>query len=187
MTAPTSRSESASESAGGEVLVGAGGIGDSTGITVTRLMATAGTIRGATRFTTETLTIEEEASAALQKSCVAGDLVAALLLTAARTGAPSPSTEIPGPPEGMLNPTVRAASTPVPLAAMNMADRKEAFPHAVAPAWVEAEDSMGAVVESLTAGEAESLTEEEAESLMRAAAAGIGKRQFRYVLIDRGI
>lgn len=159
---------------------GAGGIGDSIGITVTQLMATAGTTPGAIHFITETLTIEEEANAALQPSCAAEDLAAALLITIARAEPPGPSMAIPGPPEGMLNPAVRAASTPVPLAATTMADRKEAFRRAGAPAWAEAEGPMGAVVESLTAGEVESLTAGEVKGRTGAgaAAAGIDKRQF---------
>jgi hypothetical protein len=132
-----------------------------------QLMATTGTTRGAIRFTTEAITIEEEASVVLHPSYVAEDLAAALLFTTARVEPPSPSMEIPGPPEDMLNPTVRAASARVPSAATTMADRKEAFRHVEAPASVAAAD--------FTAVEAEGLT---------AAVAGIGNRIFVMFLVD---
>jgi hypothetical protein len=139
-------------------------------------MATAGTTPGAVRFTTEAITIEEEGRVALLPSCVAEGLApAALLFTTAQAEPPSPSTEIPGLLEDMLNPAVRAASAPVPSAATIMADRKGAFRHAEAPAWVETEGPMGAVEEGFTAVEA--------EGLMAAVvvAADIGNRQFCYV------
>jgi len=135
-------------------------------------MATTGTTPGAIRFTTEAITIEEEASVALLPSCAAEGLAAALLFTTARAEPPSPSTEIPGPPEDMLNHTVRPASARVPSAATTTADRKGAFRHAEAPVWVAVEGPMGAMAEGFMAGEA--------EVLMRAVA-GIGNRQFRYV------
>ena len=162
MAARTSRSETASESVGGEVLGGAGGIGDSIGITVTQRMATTGTTPGAIRFTTEAITIEEEVSAALLPSCVAEDFAAAMLFTTTRAGPPNPSTEIPGLLEDMLNPAVKAASAPVPSAATTMADRKGVFRHAEAPASVAAEGLTGAV-------------------------AGVGNRSFVMFLVDREI
>ena len=156
MAARTSRSETASESVGGEDLGGAGGIGDSIGITVMQRMATTGTTRGAIRFSTEAIIIEEEASVALLPSCVAEDLAPAVLFTTARAEPPGPSTEIPGLPEDTRNPAVRAASARVPSAATIMADRKGAFRRAEAPVLVAAEGLTGAVT-------------------------GIGNRRFRYV------
>ena len=64
LAARTSRSESASESAGSEVLDGAGVIGDSIGITATQCITTAGTTPGAERFITEAVSTEVEAHAA---------------------------------------------------------------------------------------------------------------------------
>ena len=164
LAARTSRSESASESVGGEVLGGAGGIGDSIGIIVTQLMATTGTTPGAIRFTTVAITIEAEVSVALLPSCVAEGLAAALLFTTARAEPPGRSKEIAGLLVDTLNPAVRAASARVPSAATTRVDRKGAFRHAEARASVEAEGSMGAEAEGLTG-----------------AGAGIGSRQFRYV------
>src|ERR1035437_9206404 len=64
MTARTSRSESASETASSAVLDGAGLIGDSIGKTDTQCITTAGTTPGAPRFTTGAVTTEEESRAA---------------------------------------------------------------------------------------------------------------------------
>ena len=64
MAGRTFHSESASESASSAVLDGAGLIGDSIGITDTQFITTAGTTPGAPRFTTGTITTEEEARAA---------------------------------------------------------------------------------------------------------------------------
>jgi hypothetical protein len=134
-------------------------------------MATTGTTPGAIRFTTEAITIEEEASAALLPSCVGEYFAAAVLFTTARAEPSSPSTEIPGQLEDMLNPAVRAASAPVPSVATIMADRKGAFRRAEAPVLVAAKGLTGA---------AAGFTAAEAEGLM-GVVAGIGNRQFRYV------
>jgi len=73
MKARTSRSESALESVSSEVLGGVGLIGDSIGITDTQFLTTTGTTPEAPRFTTGTLTTEEEARAAdLQAGPVPG-------------------------------------------------------------------------------------------------------------------
>ena len=65
MTARISRSESASESVGSEVLDGAGVIGDAIGMTDNaNYNHKAGTTPGATRFITGTITTEVEARAA---------------------------------------------------------------------------------------------------------------------------
>ena len=53
---------------------------------------------------------------------------------------PSLSMEIPGLLEATLNLVVRAASAPAPSAVMTMADKKEAFRNAAAPASATAED-----------------------------------------------
>jgi hypothetical protein len=60
LAARTSRSESA----GSEVLDGAGAIGDSIGVAITQLLAAAGTTPGATRFITGTPITEAGACAA---------------------------------------------------------------------------------------------------------------------------
>jgi len=170
LAARTSRSETATESAGGEVLGGAGGIGGSTGITITQLTATTGTTPGAIRFTTETITIDKEASVALLPSCVAEYFAAAVLFTTARAEPSSPSTEIPGLLEDMRNPAVRAASAPAPSAATTMADRKGAFRHA--------EAAVSVAEEGFTAVEAEGLV---------GVVADIGNRSFVMFLVDREI
>jgi len=170
MTAHTFHSGSASVSVGGEVLAGAGVIGDSIGTTITQVLTTTGTIPGATRFSTETITIDKEASAALLPSCVAEDFAAAVMCITARAGPPGRSKEIPGLLVDTLNPAVRAASAPVPSATTAMADRKGAFRNAAAPASVQVE---GLVAAEAAAG---------AEGLMGAVEVeGIGNRQLPYV------
>ena len=81
---------------------------------------------------------------------------------------PSLSTEMPGLLADTPNPAVRAASARAPSAAMTMADKKEAFRHAAAPASV--------VVEGFMAAEG-----------FTAVAAGVGNRTFVMFLADREI
>src|SRR5580704_6976572 len=113
MKARTSRSESVLESGFSEDLGGAGVIGDSIGTTTTQFIITTGTTRGAGRFTTGTISTEEEARGA------PGDFVAVLTqgiglqtpgagefttVREQRIGLSTETAEL----EGMGNPTARA-------------------------------------------------------------------------------
>lgn len=64
MAAHTCRSEPASESASSEVMDGAGATGDMIGMIDIQFMIAKDTTRAATRFITEAITIEGEASVA---------------------------------------------------------------------------------------------------------------------------
>ena len=150
-----SRLESASESAGSEVLGGAGVIGDSIGITDTQFMTTTGTTPRAGRSTTGTASTEIEVGAAVTVTGTAAELVAA---ATQRTGLPlagaAELTTVPAQHPGLstetlrliadtANPAARAASARAPSAATSMAERPEAIRHVEAPAWV-AEDFAAA-------------------------------------------
>ena len=69
------RLDSVLESAGSAVLDGDGAIGDSTGTTITRSITTAGTTRGAERFTTATI-ITVEAWRGVELTALAGEPMA---------------------------------------------------------------------------------------------------------------
>ena len=148
LAARTSRSESASESAGSEVLDGAGVIGDSIGITDTQCITTAGTTPGAARFITGTISTEEEAGAAelragaQRREQASGTSARAAESTTVPAQPPGLSTETRRLLEDTPNPAVRAASARAPSAATTMADRQGAFRHAEAPASV-AEQRVG--------------------------------------------
>jgi hypothetical protein len=120
LAGPTSHLESGSESVGGVVLDGDGGIGDSIGITIMPCLTTADTIPTAQRFTTGTVTFAVEWGARK--------------LSTARGQWPGLLTGIGRRPADTPRRAVRAASAPAPSAATTMADRPEAFPHAEAPA-----------------------------------------------------
>jgi hypothetical protein len=146
MTAHTFRSELDSESDSSEDMAGAGVIGDLIGTTDTRFITTTGTTREAARFTTETTIIEAEANAT-DSTAIVAEIVPAPMLG---TGLPASVVERPTVPapspghstatarrrEDTRNPAVRAGPARAPSAATTMADRREAFLHAEAPAWV---------------------------------------------------
>ena len=106
----TSRSESASESVGSEVLDGAGAIGDAIGMAVMQLLAAAGITRGATRFITAAPFTEVEVSTAVGP-CGAGLLTEVEVSTAVEARAavvsargPLLSTATTGQPGDTLRP-----------------------------------------------------------------------------------
>src|SRR5258705_11658667 len=102
-------------------------------------MITIGTTPGATRFTTGTTSIGEEASAAELTATVARIVPASTKGTGRPTGTqasgpdvstglaqrPDLSTETARPLEDMRNPAVKAASARAPSAAMTTAGTKE--------------------------------------------------------------
>jgi hypothetical protein len=88
-------------------------------------MITVGTTLGATRFTTEITSTEEESSGAK--------------VSIGPADRPDRSTETARLIEATRNRAVRAASARAPSAAMTMADKKGDFRNAAAPAWVAAE------------------------------------------------
>ena len=105
------------------------------------ILTTTGTTPGAPRFTTGTITTEEEARAAdLQRAPTqAPGLPAATSAEAAEfttvpAERPGLSTETPRLLEDTLNPAVRAAFARAPSAATDRADRQEAIRRAEAPA-----------------------------------------------------
>ena len=83
---------------------------------------------------------------ALLPTGVAEVFAAAVRFTTARAEPPSLSAEIPGLLEDMLNLAVRAASAPVPSAAITRVDVKEVFRHVEPPASVAAEGLTAVVV-----------------------------------------
>lgn len=121
LAAPILISDSALESAGSAVLAGDGVIGDSTGITITRSITTAGISPAAERFITATISIAVVESDA-------GESTTVLELR------PDHSMETGRQLEDMLSPVVRAASARVHLADMGMADRRGIFRRADGPA-----------------------------------------------------
>src|ERR1700722_17970748 len=133
----TSRSGSASESGGGVVLDGDGVIGDSIGIIITQPLITAGTTRGARRFTTEATTTTVEAHVAGSMASAVDSLADAADSAIIPEQPPGLSMEILVPPEATPTPAARAASAPAPSAATTMVARREAIRRAVAPASVE--------------------------------------------------
>jgi hypothetical protein len=108
------------ESVGGEVSDGAGVIGDSTGITITRSITTAGITPAAERSTTEAVLPGLEACGA-EVSTAEGQ---------------GRSTETGKRPGDTRHHTARAAYDRVPSAATAMADRQGASRHAGAPVLV---------------------------------------------------
>lgn len=135
LAARTSRSDSASESAGSEVLGGVGVTGGSIGITDTQCTTTSGITHGATRFITGTT------STGVQENVAEHSIVPAQQ--------PGLSAETRELPEDTLNPTARAASAQGHSATMTMADRKGVFRHEEAPASA-AEVFTEAVAEAFT-------------------------------------
>ena len=151
-----SRSESALELAGTEVLDGDGAIGDLIGITGTQCTTTTGTTPAVERFITGTISIAAEASVAdpraVDPSVAARDVAArsAVGLNAAdSTASAAGFTTIPGPrrnlsketgrrPAGMLNRAVRAASARALSAATITVERPGAIRRAETPVWVAA-------------------------------------------------
>ena len=141
MTAHTSHLESASGLASSGVSDGAGPTGDSIGITDTQFITTTGTTPEAPRFTTGTITTEEEASAAdlqLAPTQATGLRAATSAEAAEFTTVPADTTR---PFNGTcqlladtLNPAVRAEPARGPSTATDRADRQEAIRRAEAPA-----------------------------------------------------
>src|SRR5580704_9283324 len=106
LTAPISRSESASASAGTVALAGAGIIGDSIGTTGSPCSATTGIFPVATRFTTGPILDGLDSGGAGSITAATKETVAEL-----RTAPAQPaglSTETAKPLEDTLNPEVRA-------------------------------------------------------------------------------
>lgn len=146
MTAHTFRSELDSESDSSEDMAGAGVIGDLIGTTDTRFITTTGITREAARFTTETTITGAEASAADSTAIVAEIVPAPMLGTdlpasvvekpTVPARSPGHSTETARRREDTRNRAVRAGPAQAPSPATTMADRREAFLHAEAPAWV---------------------------------------------------
>jgi hypothetical protein len=171
LTARTSRSESASESASSEVLDGDGLIGDSIGVAISRLLGAEGTTPGAARFITGTPSTEVEARAAkfttvpARRAGLSTHEVEprAAEFTTVPAQRRDHSTETRGLLEATLRPAVRAASAQAPSAASGRADRQEAFRHVEGPASV--------------AGEFVAAVEQ------RAAVAGVGNRSFVIFLV----
>jgi hypothetical protein len=155
MTAHTFRSELDSESDSSEDMDGAGVIGDLIGTTDTRFMTTTGITREAARFTTETTITGAEASAADSTTIVAEIVPAPMLRTGLLASvvekptvtarSPGHSTETARRREDTRNPAVRAGPAHAPSAATTMADRREAFLHVEAPAWLAEEEGVAAV------------------------------------------
>lgn len=146
MTAHTFRSELDSESGSSEDMAGAGGIGDLIGITDMRFITTTGITREAVRFTTETTITEAEVSAADSTAIVAEIVPVPILGTGLPASVVEKST-VPARSPGhstatarlradTRNPVVRAGPAQAPSAATTMADRREAFLHEEALAWV---------------------------------------------------
>ena len=147
------RSDPALELAGSEVMDGDGGIGDSTGITTTQFITTAGTSPGAGRFITGAISTAAGACA--------GELHAAEFTTVPGLR-PGLSTETGRRREDMLNLAVRAASARAPSVATSMVDRPGVIRHADKPASV---------------GEPERLTAEGHGAADLTAAAGVINRK----------
>ena len=156
MAVRTSPSESASESAGSEVLDGAGAIGDSIGITDTHCTTTAGTTPRAGHFITATTTTEVEARTEAEartelEAHTEVEVWAAEFITILGHR-PDLSRETGRLLEDTRNRAVRAASAQALSVATTMAERAEAIRHAEAPASVAEEAFMA--VEDLMAGAA---------------------------------
>src|SRR6266436_6897900 len=149
--APISLSVLVSASASSAVMVGAGIIGgDSTGTTTMQSMITTATTRIAGPSTTATPSIAVEATAAEGSIGLVEAITAEASIGPAQ--APGLSTETIRLPEGTLNLTARAVSTPAPSAATTMADKREAFQHAEIRASAVVADFMAvAVAVDLTA------------------------------------
>jgi hypothetical protein len=96
------------------------------------------------------------------------DLTAAAAKSTIPAQQPGLSMEIPGPREDTLNLVGRAASARAPSAGTTMADKKEAFHNAAAPASVAAEGFRAVQAEDLAAVEAEAA----------GAVAGTGNRSY---------
>jgi len=162
----TCRGVAASESAGSEVMDGAGITGDSIGAADTQCTAAAGTTLGATRFITAAISTGQEAHAAVTVCGAEPDPVPMLgtgPLTETLQGEPAQvpvpaqrpglSTETPRLHEATRHLAAKAAFAPARLADTTTADRPGATPREAAPAWARrmpAED-LAAVVEVRTA------------------------------------
>ena len=136
-------SDSASESAGSEVLVGDGVIGDLTGIGDTQCLAAAGTTPGAGRSITGAIFIVGQAGAELTVGAVESHAagVSAVELTAGAAEFTTIPAQLPGLSTetgrrlaDTLHLAVRAASARAHSAATVMADKPGAFLHAEGPA-----------------------------------------------------
>src|SRR5271168_836723 len=130
MAARSSSSELDSESGGSAVLDGAGVIGDSTGITTTQFITTTGTTPGPQHSTTGTITIEEEASGASQRTWGAEKLAVAVMFTTARAEPPGLSMETTIRLEDTQNRAERAASIRTLSATTVGAEKQGAMSHA---------------------------------------------------------
>jgi len=127
-------------------------------------MTTTGTTLGATRSITGTTStgidpnavgltatvVERVTTPAKGAGLPTGTSAGAAKFTTIPAQQPGLSVEIPGLLVDTLNPVGRAASARAPSAAMTVADKKEAFRHAEAPA--------SAAAERFTVVEAEGLT-----------------------------
>ncbi len=162
----TCRGVAASESAGSEVMDGAGITGDSIGAADTRCTAAAGTTLGATRFITAAISTGQEAHAVVTV-CGAeparvlilgtGPLTETLQGAAVLSTVPAQrhglSTETPRLHEATRHLAAKAAFAPARLADTTTADRPGATPRAAAPAWARLMpvEDLAAVVEVRTA------------------------------------
>jgi hypothetical protein len=159
MTARTSGSAPASQSVGSEVMDGAGIIGDAIGMTEPYFTTTTGTTLGVTHSITGTTStgiepnavgltatvVERVTTPAKGAGLPTGTSAGAAKFTTIPAQQPGLSVEIPGLLVDTMNPVGRAASARGPSAVMTVADKKEAFRHAEAPASVEAEGLAWAV------------------------------------------
>jgi hypothetical protein len=158
LAAPICRGVQASESAGLEVLDGAGVTGDSTGITTTQCTTTAGTTPGAERFITGAVLREE--GHAVDLTGLAAKLAGARMQgTDLAMGTPAHAGEsrtilgrLPGPSketrrqlEDTPHRAARAASAPAPTVGTTTAERQRAIPHAEAPVWERVGEEEGLV------------------------------------------
>jgi len=170
--APTSRLESASESAGSAALDGDGAIGDGTGTTTTRSLTITGTTRRVGRFTTATITTEEEACAAefvQEQRDLPPQQGRAPAFSTGPVQQPGPSRATRRLPEDTLNPEVKAEPARAPSATKATGESQGATLRAEAPASVE--ERVEAAVEGTPAVEA-------------MAVAGAINRSFLYALGD---
>ena len=176
----TCRGVAASESAGSEVMDGAGTTGDSIGVADTRCTEAAGTTLGATRFITAAISTGQEARVVVT---VCGAELAPMVLraTGLRTGTlesaaepvtvlaerHGPSTETAKLREDTRHPAVKVGSDRARLAATTMADKPGAIPREAVPAWARRMpvEDRAAVAEVRTAA-------------VVAMAAGTGKRSY---------
>ena len=125
------------ELAGSEALAGGGGIGDLIGTTITRSITTAGTTRGAERFTTATITTAEEQDGA-ESGAAAQPTERAAGFTTIRAKPPDPLRATVRRPADMRRLAGRAVYDRARSAATIMVESRGAIRPEDEPAWAAA-------------------------------------------------